>query len=227
MDKDEKKIDKKNEDYYKQKIEEIKKIIHGICAYPVALSWEEKNKMKKKLVSIYKENDDVIKGAIISYINEKLSNFKSFKDFASMFLSSDKISNPEKVSMTILDYSSSFDGLYDLIDVLIEIDDNLSLKLLSFHLTRYISINNYISDMMVLKIIRALGESINVYAAHVLLNLSEIIDETMEFELLESLRKWEEKIDKIKVSKREKEYIKRKIKERLENTFFEHPNIYF
>jgi hypothetical protein len=227
MDGNETKIDKKNEDYYKQKIEEIKKIIHGICAYPIALSWQEKNKMKKKLISIYKENDDVIKGAIISYINEKLSNFKNFKDFASMFLSSDKISNPEKVSMTILDYSSSFDGLYDLIDILIEIDDNLSLKLLSFHLTRYLSINNYVSDMMVIKIIRALGESRNVYAAHVLLNLSEIIDETTEFELLESLRKWEEKIDKIKVSKREKEYIKRKIKERLENTFFEHPNIYF
>jgi hypothetical protein len=202
---------------YEKELERIKNIITTISSYPVAITWEQRENLKKELLEIYNKGDDFIKGAILGHINEKLSNVKTFRDFISVSSAKEKSTElkPEQVMLTILDYSSSVDGIGFFIDLLKDIDDNLSLKMLSYHLTRYLSYNTQEARLLSLKIIKAFHDSKNPYAAHVLLELIELTKDELQFAVVDGLSYWEEKLKSLKISSAEKKFLKAKIEDIL------------
>ncbi|MEM4296536.1 MAG: hypothetical protein QXI89_00480 [Candidatus Anstonellales archaeon] len=208
--------------------ERVRKIISDISSYPVALSWADKESLKKELVEIYKKNDDVIKGYIIAIINERLSSFRYFRDFLSMSLAKERGQNikAEDITTAVLDYTSSFDGIDDFLSLLLNFDDTLSLKLLSFHLTRYLNLNTQESRLLSLRAIKGLGQSKNSYAAQLLIVLSDITKDELLAAVLDSLKQWEEKLDKIKIDKKEKEKIKEEISKIFIHFPSEQPKVY-
>ncbi len=182
----------------------VKELIMQISAYPVGASFKQREEARKALVHLYKKVDDNIKGSILAYMNEKLSSAREYRDFICLdYLKEKRHServNPAEITAKILDFSSSVEGAAYFLELLAAFDDELATKLLTFHITRYLSQPFLSFRGLAIKGIALLGKMKTKHAFHTLLYYKELIKGVdIEAEVEKSLSAWGQKIVKGKV----------------------------
>ncbi len=202
--------------------EKIKESIKLLCSYPTTSNYRVKENVKKELVEIYKKGNESVKGMILTYINEKLGNAQLFREFESVKNTSFKYKKNIRagdVTSSILDYTNSLDGTIELINILSKLDDGPALKVLTYHLTRYMNIQGTVFKILALHSIKALAKSNHPYALSFLLNIAEVGGDNKDdiyYALVYALTEWYLKIDKVKMGKWEKSQLKRRMNKVIE-----------
>ncbi|RME80117.1 MAG: hypothetical protein D6769_00410 [Methanobacteriota archaeon] len=207
------------QDKYEKSKQAINELLTVISSYPVATTWANREKAKKSLLEIYKKGDHTTKGMLLAYVNEKLTNARDFRDFMSIGMLKEKgiDANLTEISKRIFDYSSSIEGISFFLSFLAEIDDELALKLLSFHLARYIASSTFDARVLSNKVVKELGNCNNIYALHILLAVAEAGEgkEFFQMNIGRALKKWSRKVNKVKASKKELTILSNKLDELL------------
>ena len=207
---------------YEEEKKKINEMLMAISSFPVAASWSARESAKKKLIRYYRKADATSRGMVMAFINEKLSNVHEFRDFASVnFMKERKrLQNVSlnDISKMLYDYSSSIDGACYFLDLLADIDDEVSLKVLGFHLTRYLSYPGQEARILSDRAVKALGRASHPYALHLLLDIAESGEGKESFlaAVGEALGKWKEKLFSSKLPKAEKDYLRKRLEALLE-----------
>ena len=191
---------------YEKRANEVVGLFEKLSFYPYALDEEGKEKIRKKIVRMYKKGDDTVKGMIVFYVNEKLSNIEKFRQTLNMDKAKGmKAKDPRTfVVKEMLNYFNSLDGQFFLLDLLKDFDDELALRLLHHYLTRYLSLPGKSFQLLAQRAICNLGESNNPFALELLLSLRGVEDEA----LYVALDKWRRKIDRLRIDEGKKKKLK-------------------
>ena len=193
-----------------KKANNILQVFAKVQHYPYSISNEELKKLEKKIINYYKKGDEKVKGMILFFINEKLSDVHALREF----INTKNTKAPQsKILGDALNFFHSIDGQFFLLSLLKKFDDELSLKLLTHYTSKYLAQPGRFYNIFAEKCIDLLGESRNIYALKFLLSLSEIssIESSVYDTVLHNLQNWKNKIDKIKLDKREKKKLKQRI----------------
>lgn len=207
-----------------EKIREIDRLIITIYNYPAFTGYKKKEEAKKALVRMYKNGDQIIKNTILFILHEKLCAVKEYRDFHNFegmkmrYKEDDANKVRQGIFRRIFDYSGSLDGIFETFELLGKFDDVFSIKLVSYHLSRYMLVNSFETQMLSEKAISILGESSNIYALRVLLFLAPFIygKEKIIPVMADALLMWAEKVDRIKMSEKERSRLKKEIKKYVE-----------
>ncbi len=160
-----------------------KELINKICGYPVLVKMSERDSATKQLVALYKKGSNMLKGGVISLINERLAHVRDYRDYISVpYLKekrrSDKV-NTNEIMGQLLDYSSSLDGAAYLLDVLSKFDDELAAKVLTYHITRYMSSPTFLAYVFLARRgVKALASMNYEYSLFVLLDMAEFLHDS-------------------------------------------------
>ncbi|MGB9719443.1 MAG: hypothetical protein ACPL06_02520 [Candidatus Anstonellales archaeon] len=207
-----------------EKIKEIDKLIITIYNYPVFTEYEKKEEAKKNLIKMYKNEDQVIKNTILFILHEKLCTAKEYRDFHNFegmkmrYKEEDANKIRQGIFRRVFDYSGSLDGIFETLDILGKFDDVFSIKLVSYHLSRYMLVNSFETQILSEKAMSILGESNNTYALRVLLSIAPFVygKERIVPIVADALSVWAEKIDRIKMNEKERNELKKEIKKYIE-----------
>ena len=207
-----------------ERIKEIDKLIITIYNYPVFTGYEKKEGAKRALVRMYKKEDQAIKNTILFILHEKLCMVKEYRDFHNFegmkmrYKEEDANKVRQGIFRRIFDYSGSLDGMFETFDLLGKFDDVFSIKLVSYHLSRYMLVNSFETQLLTEKAISILGESSNTYAVRILLSLAPFFygKEKIMPVMADALLLWAEKINKIKMNEKERDRLKKEIKKYVE-----------
>ncbi len=207
-----------------EKIKEIDRLIITIYNYPVFTDYEKKEDAKYALVKMYKKEDQVIKNTILFILHEKLCSAKEYRDFHNFegmkarYKEEDANKVRQGIFRRVFDYSGSLDGIFETFDLLGKFDDVFSIKLVSYHLSRYMLVNSFETQMLSEKAVSILGESNNTYALRVLLSFAPFFygKEKIMPIMADALSLWAEKIGRIKISEKERSELKKEIKKYIE-----------
>jgi len=207
-----------------EKIREIDRLIMTIYNYPVFTDYRKKEEAKKALINLYKKEDQVIKNTILFILHEKLCAAKEYRDFHNFegmrmrYKDEDANKVRQRIFRSVFDYAGSLDGIFETFEILKNFDDVFSIKLMNYHLSRYMLVNSFETQLLSEKVLNVLGESNNPYALRVLLSIAPFAyeREKMVPVIVNALSIWAEKIDKIKMNKKEKKELKNEIKKYIE-----------
>ncbi len=199
-------------------IKEARDLISKISYYPHITSLREKEKAKKALVRLYRKAPTAVKSNIIFGINEKLSAVRDLRAFTRV--EDIKASNPRelgrKLGTKVLNYENSLDGILEFLELLIDMDDELALKLFTYHLSRYLALPpSYASRLLITSAIHMLGESRQPYALYFLLNTALPDQVEISHAYYAALSQWYEKLDKVRMPKAEKANLRELLEELL------------
>ncbi|MEM2948286.1 MAG: hypothetical protein QXY05_04090 [Candidatus Anstonellales archaeon] len=207
-----------------EKVKQIDNLIMTIYNYPVFTDYEKKEEAKKALIKMYKKEDQVIKNTILFILHEKLCSAKEYRDFHNFegmkmrYKEEDANKVRQGIFRRVFDYAGSLEGIFETFDILGKFDDVFSIKLVSYHLSRYMLVNSFETQVLSEKAISVLGESNNTYALRVLLSLAPFFygKEKVVPIMIDALSTWAEKLDRLKMSEKEKNELKKEIKKYIE-----------
>ena len=207
-----------------EKIKEIDRLIVTIYNYPVFTDYRKKEEAKEAIIEIYKKGDQSIKNTILFILHEKLCAAKEYRDFHNFegmrarYKDEDANKVRQRIFRNIFDYAGSLDGIFETFELLGKFDDVFSIKLLSYHLSRYMLVNSFETQILSEKVLTILGGSNNTYALRILLSIAPFAYEREKLLpiMIDALSLWAEKIDKIKIDRKEKKELKKEIKKYIE-----------
>jgi hypothetical protein len=201
-------------------VKNIEKAVFAIRFYPVAVDEEAKKKAMEDLVEIHNKGNDTIRQMVLYMVHENLSKASEFKITHTFdyFKSKSPMTEPSKLRMKVyramFNYNTSIEGTSDLIRLLSRLEGNDAAKLLTYHYSRAITHENECNHILRAAIIEALGKSESQYALKALLEYAKYSESERTLNrLLGALIEWENKIDKLKISKKQKESLKAELHE--------------
>ena len=202
---------KLSEEEKKELYKRVKELIMKITAYPVGVSLAEREKARRALVKLYKESEDDVKGSVMAYMNEKLSNAREYREFICLDYLKEKHRrpdvNPAEITSKILDFSTSADGAAYLLSILGEFDDALAVKMLTFYITRYMAHPFVVFRGLAMKAISVLGGMTCKAALHALADIKGLVKGLdLEGPVEASINMWRTRVDagKVKLTQEEK-----------------------
>lgn len=202
------------------KVKEIESAMYGLRFYPVAVNEETKKKSMEKLEEMYKKENETIRHLILYMIHENLtatSEFRLMHTFDYFKLKSPN-KDPGQLRMNVyrsmFNYHTSVEGAIEMYAFLGKLDNDDAAKLLTYHFSRVCTMENESNHMLRSAILEALGESPSLYALKALMNYAEYTDSERTFSrVLSAVIEWEKKLDKTKMTEKEKQEVRAKLKE--------------
>ena len=187
--------------------------LSALLTYPVLRKREELEENRKKLLSIYRKGDAVVKQFLLFVIHEQLSraaemkvmqNFAFFKRIKGEAAS--VVDVRRAVYRSMFNYTTSLEGLAYLLSILGEIGDDYASKVLSHHLSYYMAMEAPSLQMLRNSAIEALVECNSLYALDALLSYAKYSEKNDRF--LFALSEWERKLLEMKIPQKTRdEYI--------------------
>ncbi len=212
------KADKKLVEWRKALMAPAERAMIDFFLYPIAKNRGEKEAAKKVMVESYVRGDDVVKQFILFLAHEQLSRaagIKTMHNFGHYRKMMGKDTNPGEVRKavyrTIFNYTTSLEGLTELIGFIGELGDNGAAKLLSYHLSYYSAMEAPALQVLRNATIDALRECNSPYALDALLSYAKYGEKTDR--ALYALKKWDEKLDKVEMGPEEKKFYAKQMAE--------------
>ena len=212
------KVDKKLVEWRKALMAPAERAMIDFFLYPVAKNRGEKEAAKKVMVESYIRGDDVVKQFILFLAHEQLSRaagIKTMHNFGHYRKMMGKDSNPGEVRKavyrTLFNYTTSLEGLTELIGFLGELGDAGAAKLLSYHLSYYSAMEAPALQVLRNATIDALRDCNSPYSLNALLSYAKYGEKNDR--ALYALKKWDEKLDKVEMGKEEKAFYTKQISE--------------
>ena len=212
------KVDKKLVEWRKALMAPAERAMIDFFLYPLAKNRGEKEAAKKVMMESYIRGDEVVKQFILFLAHEQLSRaagIKTMHNFGHYRKMMGKEMNPGEVRKavyrTIFNYTTSLEGLTELIEFIGELGDAGAAKLLSYHLSYYSAMDAPALQVLRNATIDSLRECNSPYALDALLSYAKYGEKNDR--ALYALKKWEEKLDKVEMGKEEKKFYEKKIAE--------------
>ena len=212
------KADKKLVEWRKALMAPAERAMIEYFLYPIAKNRGEKEAAKKVMVESYVRGDEVVKQFILFLAHEQLSRaagIKTMHNFGHYRKMMGKETNPGEVRKavyrTIFNYTTSLEGLTELIGFIGELGDAGAAKLLSYHLSYYSAMEAPALQVLRNATIDSLRECDSPYALDALLSYAKYGEKNDR--ALYALKKWDEKLDKIEMGAEEKKFYEKQIAE--------------
>lgn len=214
-----KKAEKKNTT---EVLKQIERSVLSLRLYPVAVKEDAKEKALENIKRIYKKNSDSVRQHILLLMHEhiaKASELRALNTYDLYKAKSPKASPGAirmKVYKDMFNYTTSAEGLVDFVLLVGELGGDDAAKLLTHLFSHFCSSENEINHMMRNAVIDALGKSDSPYALKSLLKYASISDNDKILARLSSaLVDWDDKIESLKLDAKEKEGLKKELREIL------------
>jgi hypothetical protein len=203
-------------------VKEVEKNIFSIKFYPVAVKKEDKDEAVANIKRTYREGNETARQLLLYMIHENISEFMEFKiahTFEYM-----KARNPQaeasqlrmNVYKKMFNYNTSLEGIVELLELLTEFEGDDSAKLLTYHYSRFCTMESEANIVLRNSVIEALGKSASPYALTALLKYAKNTDNERTLQrIVSALSQWDEKIDKVKMPAAEKKKLRKKLKDVL------------
>ncbi len=212
------KVDKKLVEWRKALMAPAERAMIDFFLYPLAKNRGEKEAAKKVMMESYIRGDEVVKQFILFLAHEQLSRaagIKTMHNFGHYRKMMGKEMNPGEVRKavyrTIFNYTTSLEGLTELIEFIGELGDAGAAKLLSYHLSYYSAMEAPALQVLRNATIDSLRECNSPYALDALLSYAKYGEKNDR--ALYALKKWDDKLDKIEMGTEEKKFYEKKIAE--------------
>lgn len=226
---DEKDIGKKKED---EKLKEIQKLLITIVNYPVTSTRKDYENAKNKIVKMYPSLPLKLKSYIIFFLHEYLSATHFFRTPPSVEDMKRDQKSPTslgvRISKELFSFPSSLDGFSRLISLLSELGDEMACKVISYYLSRALMLpHTPAAKMLVVSCIHALRKCETPYALWFLLDtFPEHEGGWLVEEYVDAIIELKSKLNKMKISKKEKEELLGIISELIEENTSENTTHY-
>ncbi len=210
---------KKDSDDANKALKEIDKALFAIRFYPVAVDEKSKNEALERLADIHKKGNDTIRQMLLYMIHESLAKTAEFRlmhtqEYFGMKEQKEPAKSRMSVYRAIFNYNTSVEGACELYALLGRLNADDASKLLTYHYSRLCMIENEGNHMLRAAVIEALGDSKSKYALTSLLDYAKYSDSEKSLgRIMASLRKWQDKIDKMKLTDKEKDNLRQKMQE--------------
>ncbi|GEM_PF-983423 len=198
------KSEKKLVEKRKALMKEAESLLTAIVTHPMLKSRGEMEAAEGRLISMYKNSDEVVQQYILFILHEQLSrgsgfkamhNFEHFKRV--MGEKADVLTVRRAVYRSMFNFTSSLEGLVGLLMLLGELGDAGAAKLISYHLTYYSAAESSANQMLRNAATDALAGCHSLYALDVLLSYARYSERNER--ILFSLGEWERKLETIKM----------------------------
>ncbi len=210
--------EKKANEHFQQVVKEMEQAIFSIKFYPVAVKEDAKETAKQKIKKAYKEENETTRQLILYLIHEALSQsselkiMHNFETFKKKFPTSEPAQLRIQVYRAMFNYNYSVEGLIEIINLLGELGDDDSAKLLTYHFSFLTSSEIESAHMLRNAVIEALGSSKSTYALTSLLEYAKYSDnENLLQRITSALRGWSERLGTLSLPKKEKERLKEEL----------------
>jgi tRNA U34 5-carboxymethylaminomethyl modifying GTPase MnmE/TrmE len=202
-------------------IKEIENALFALKFYPVAVDEDSKNEALKKLEKIYKNGSETVKQMLLYMVHGHLAQSSEMKVMHTYeyFKLKHPNNDPSQLRMNVyramFNYNTSLEGLTELIRLLGRLNgSDDAAKLLTYHYSRFCIMENEATRTLRAAIIDALGKSESHYALKALMDYARYTDsEPTINRVVNALVEWEEKIDGLKISAKEKKKLREKLRE--------------
>lgn len=210
--------DRKLVEFRKSLMEPAERAMIEFFLYPIAKNRGEKEAAKKVMVESYVKGDEVVKQFILFLAHEQLSRaagirmMHNFAHYRKTLPKEAKAGDIRKaVYRTIFNYTTSLEGLTELIAFLGELGDEGAAKLLSYHLSYYSGMEAPVLQVLRNATLDALSECNSPYALETILAYAKYAEKPER--AMWALRKWERKLNTVGLTKEEREYYSNQIAE--------------
>ena len=208
---------KKND---KDVLKDIEKAMYAIKFHPIVVDEESKEEAVKKIITIHNDGDETIRQMVLYMVHEALSKAAEFKitHTYDYFKHKAPTQDPAQLRMSVyramFNYNNSLEGIIDMTRLLGKLDGDDAAKLLTYHYSRFLSHESELNTTMRSVIVETLGKSDSRYALKSLLEFAKYCEnERTVNRLVGALIEWEEKLETMKISKKEKEKLRKKLQE--------------
>jgi hypothetical protein len=181
-----------------------------INSYPILRKRAEVEAAKKLMLEVYSKGDEVIRQFILFIMHEHLAKaanmrvMENFDFFKKVLGEKVEVMEVRKhVYRSMFNYSNSLEGTVELLFLLGEMGDTGAAKVISRHLSFYMSGEQQGLQMLRNAAVEALENCESLYALDVLLAYAKYADKNERF--IFALRDWEGKVKKSGLSARDKE----------------------
>ena len=188
--------------------------------YPVAAKEDAKEEAITTIKKLHRNENETVRQLVLYMLHEQLSQVNELKmmhnydHFKARFPNNDASQIRMNVYRAMFNYNNSIEGLIELVKILGELEGDDAAKLLTYHFSFLSSIEVEATHMIRNAIVDALGESKSEYALKSLLSYARTCDsERLLQRIAGSLARWDQKIDELKITLRDKERLKEKIHE--------------
>ncbi len=189
--------------------------------YPVAANEEAKNNALAAMKRIYAEGDGAVKQSTLYVLHEmlcQLSEYRTQKNleyFRKRFPQNEPAQNRLNVYRAMFNYSGSLEGLGEIVELLADLGDDDSAKVLTHHFSFLCAFDGSEgARMMRNSIVDALGKSNSVYALKALLSyVQNAENEHLGGRIISSIAEWKDKMHGLKIGQKEKDALLKRINE--------------
>ncbi|MFH0736997.1 MAG: cell envelope integrity protein TolA [Candidatus Micrarchaeota archaeon] len=208
------------------KLKEMESAMFALRFYPVAVNASSKDEAVKKLERIYNESNETVRQMLLYMVHENLSTSMDLKLIHT--LEYFKMKNPGmdpsqqrmNVYRAIFNYNTSLEGLTEVIRMLGRLEGDDAAKLLTYHYSHLAFVENEATHVLRAAILDALGGSSSRYALMTLLEYARYTDNERVFgRIVSALMGWEERLDRLKMSDKEKGKIRNELKKIITSEF--------
>ena len=198
-----------------KKIKELEQAFFALKFYPIAVKEAGKEEAIEKILNLYTKEDDTFRQLVLYMIHEALAQSAELKTMYNFDFYKRKFPNADPTQLrmnvyrSIFNYNFSLEGLFELIKLLAKLPGDDAAKVLSYHFSFLLVIEVEGIHMMRNAIIEALGISESEYALRCLLQYAKYTDnERLLQRIANSLVRWTQKIDALKLPAKEKTRLK-------------------
>lgn len=212
--------DKKLVEWRKNLMAASERAMVDFFLYPVAKNRMEKEAAKKVILECYKKGDDVVKQFILFLAHEQLSRvaglrmMHNFAHFRKELPKEADVGEVRKaVYRSMFNYTTSTEGIAELVNLLGQIGDDAAAKLISYHLSYYGAYDGPAMQILRNACMEALKNCNSHYALEILLNNARYSERNER--ALYALSEWKNKIDHVKMAPEERKMYRKQIEELL------------
>jgi hypothetical protein len=201
-------------------LKEIEKAMRSVKLYPVAVNEAAKDAAVESLRKAYSKGGDSVRQHVLFLINEMIaqaSDMRTVKTYEYFRAKAPKQA-PGALRMSVyremFDYTSSVEGLVELVLLLGELEGNEPAKLLSHFFSSLCASDSELNRMLRNATIEALGSSDSPYALKALMEYARLTDSDKLFgRMVGALSEWAGKIDTVELPADEKQEMKDELKD--------------
>ncbi|MBS3068141.1 hypothetical protein J4450_05535 [Candidatus Micrarchaeota archaeon] len=214
--------EKKELDPMDKTLKELEQAFFTLKFYPVAVKENGKDEAIEKIKNMYKKENDTVRQLVLYMVHEALAQSSELKTMYNFDFYRRKFPNidPSQVRVNVyrsmFNYNFALEGMIELVKMLASLPGDDAAKLLSYHFSFLSAIEVEGSHMLRNAIIEALGESESEYALRCLLQYAKYTDnERLLQRIASSLVKWDQKIEQLNMSRKEKDKLKTSLEQVL------------
>ncbi|MEK6979398.1 MAG: hypothetical protein AABW86_04200 [Candidatus Micrarchaeota archaeon] len=203
-------------------VKEIEQAFFAFRFYPVATREDSRIQAENRIIEAYAKEDDTVKQMILYMIHENLSQaadmktMHNFEHFKRKLPTADPSQIRINVYRAMFNYNFSLEGLIALVKLLGRLEGDDAAKLLTYHFTFFSSIEAESMHMLKNAVIDTLGESNSPYALKSLLEYATCTEREQTLQRIASaLAKWDQKMEGLKLSKKEKDELTDRLRQIL------------